>query len=193
MAKEYEQVQVESRGEWRAWLEEYASSSPGIWLVTFKKKSPSHLPYEEVVEEALCFGWVDSQARPLDENRSQQQLTPRRASSGWSRPNKQRVEKLVAAGLMTPAGLAVIDRAKADGSWSALDDVWNLIEPEELKVALDAEPEARSRWEAFPPSARRAILEWISTAKRAETRTKRVAETVRLAAKGERANQPRPR
>jgi len=193
MAKEYEQVQVESRGEWRAWLEEHASSSPGIWLVTFKKKSPSHLPYEEVVEEALCFGWVDSQARPLDENRSQQQLTPRRASSGWSRPNKQRVEKLVAAGLMTPAGLAVIDRAKADGSWSALDDVWNLIEPEELKVALDAEPEARSRWEAFPPSARRAILEWISTAKRAETRTKRVAETVRLAAKGERANQPRPR
>jgi len=193
MAKEYEQVQVESRGEWRAWLEEYASSSPGIWLVTFKKKSPSHLPYEEVVEEALCFGWVDSQARPLDENRSQQQLTPRRASSGWSRPNKQRVEKLVAAGLMTPAGLAVIDRAKADGSWSALDDVWNLIEPEELKVALDAEPAARSRWEAFPPSARRAILEWISTAKRAETRTKRVAETVRLAAKGERANQPRPR
>jgi len=193
MAKEYEQVQVESRGEWRAWLEEHASSSPGIWLVTFKKKSPSHLPYEEVVEEALCFGWVDSQARPLDENRSQQQLTPRRASSGWSRPNKQRVEKLVSAGLMTPAGLAVIDRAKADGSWSALDDVWNLIEPEELKVALDAEPEARSRWEAFPPSARRAILEWISTAKRAETRTKRVAETVRLAAKGERANQPRPR
>ncbi|MBA2514164.1 MAG: YdeI/OmpD-associated family protein [Solirubrobacterales bacterium] len=193
MAKEYEQVQVESRGEWRAWLEEYASSSPGIWLVTFKKKSPSHLPYGEVVEEALCFGWVDSQARPLDENRSQQQLTPRRASSGWSRPNKQRVEKLVAAGLMTPAGLAVIDRAKADGSWSALDDVWNLIEPEELKVALDAEPAARSRWEAFPPSARRAILEWISTAKRAETRTKRVAETVRLAAKGERANQPRPR
>ena len=161
--------------------------------MTFKKKSPSHLPYEEVVEEALCFGWVDSQARPLDENRSQQQLTPRRASSGWSRPNKQRVEKLVSAGLMTPAGLAVIDRAKADGSWSALDDVWNLIEPEELKVALDAEPEARSRWEAFPPSARRAILEWISTAKRAETRTKRVAETVRLAAKGERANQPRPR
>jgi len=193
MAKEYEQVQVESRGEWRAWLEEHASSSPGIWLVTFKKKSPSHLPYEEVVEEALCFGWVDSQARPLDENRSQQQLTPRRASSGWSRPNKQRVEKLVSAGLMTPAGLAVIDRAKADGSWSALDDVWNLIEPEELKVALDAEPEARSRWEAFPPSAWRAILEWISTAKRAETRTKRVAETVRLAAKGERANQPRPR
>ncbi len=193
MAKDYEQVQVESRAEWRAWLEEHASASPGVWLVTFKKKSPSHLPYDEMVEEALCFGWVDSQARPLDEARSQQQLTPRKAGSGWSRPNKQRVERLIEAGLMTPAGLAVIDRAKADGSWSALDDVWNLIEPEELKAALDADPEARSQWEAFPPSARRAILEWINTAKRAGTRAKRITETVQLAAKGERANQWRPR
>ncbi len=193
MAKEYEQVQVESRGEWRAWLEEYASSSPGIWLVTFKKKSPSHLPYGEVVEEALCFGWVDSQARPLDETRSQQQLTPRRASSGWSRPNKQRVQRLYAADRMQPAGQRAIDVAKANGAWTLLDAVEDLAVPEDLAAAFDRHPGARNAWEAFPRSAKRGILEWIVQAKRVETRAKRVTETARLAARGERANQWRPR
>jgi uncharacterized protein YdeI (YjbR/CyaY-like superfamily) len=194
VSKTYEKVQVESRAAWRAWLSQHASASPGIWLVTFKKAAgEAHLPYEDMVEEALCFGWVDSQARPLDDARSQLLLTPRKASSGWSRPNKQRVERLIASGLMTPAGLAVIDRAKLDGSWTALDDAWNLVEPEALVVALDADPAARRHWDAFPPSAKRAILEWIGTAKRPATREKRIAETARLAAHGERANQWRPR
>lgn len=194
MGKQYEQVQTESRAAWRAWLQEHASTSDGVWLVTFKKSAGErHLPYADTVEEALCFGWVDSQARPLDDERSQLQFTPRKPSSGWSRPNKERVQRLSAAGLMTPAGLAVVDRAKADGSWTALDDAWNLVEPEALKAALDGDAEARRQWEAFPPSAKRAILEWIGAAKRPETREKRISETARLAARGERANQWRPR
>lgn len=194
MSKRYEQVLVESRAAWRSWLERHASDAPGIWLATCKKSSGGpHVPYDDLVEEALCFGWVDSQARPLDDERSQLLMTPRRPASGWSRPNQERVERLVASGLMTPAGLAVIERAKADGSWSALDDVWNLVEPEGLTRALDADADARREWDAFPPSAKRGILEWISTAKRDDTRDKRIAETAQLAARGERANQWRPR
>ena len=140
-------------------------------------------PYDDLVEEAIAHGWVDSKARALDEKRSQLLMTPRKPGSGWSRPNKQRVKRLLDAGLMTPAGQAAIDVAKENGSWSALDDVENLVEPDELKRALDADPDARRNWDTFPRSAKRAALEWISTAKRDETRERRVAETAQLAAK----------
>jgi len=194
VAVEYEQVQITSRAQWRAWLAANAGNSPGIWLVSFKKAvGDRHVPYEEVVEEALCFGWIDGQARRLDGERSQLLLTPRRRGSGWSRPNKQRVARLLAAGLIQPAGLAAIERAKADGSWTALDDIENLIEPEDLRTALDSDPEARRHWDAFPRSAKRAILEWIAAAKRPQTREKRLAETVESAARGVRANQWRRR
>lgn len=194
MAVEYEQVEISSRAQWRAWLTEHAAGSPGIWLVTFKKATGErHVPYADVVEEALCFGWIDGQGRKLDDERSQLLLTPRRRGSGWSRPNKQRVERRLAAELMTPPGLAAIERAKADGSWSALDDIENLVEPEDLGSALDAVPEARRQWDAFPRSAKRGILEWIAAAKRPETRAKRVSETAESATEGVRANQWPPR
>ena len=193
MSQRYGQLQVESRAQWRAWLAEHAADTPGIWLVTYKKSSGGpYVSYDDVVEEALCFGWVDSKGLGLDAERSQLLMTPRKAGSGWSRPNQQRIAKLTEAGPMTPAGNAVVERAKADGSWTALDDAWNLIEPGELRAALDADGEARREWDAFPPSAKRAILEWIGAAKRPATREKRIAETARLAAKGERANQWRP-
>jgi len=191
---DYQQVLAESRSQWRAWLAEHHATLPGAWLVRWKKASGRpHLPYAEAVEEALCFGWIDGQARPLDDRRSQLLLTPRRAGSAWSRANKQRIERLQAGGLVEAAGLAAVERAKADGSWSALDAVEDLIEPDELAAALDRDAAARRVWDAFPRSARRAILEWIVSARRPETRARRVEETARLAAQGIRANQrPRP-
>jgi uncharacterized protein YdeI (YjbR/CyaY-like superfamily) len=165
-----------------------------VWLVTYKKAAGDrYVPYADTVEEALCFGWVDSKSRSVDAERSMLLMTPRKPGSGWSRPNKERVGRLAAAGLLAPAGEAVIEAAKADGSWSKLDAVENLEEPGDLRAALDADPDARRHWDAFPRSAKRAILEWIAQAKRAETRARRVAETARLAARGERANQWRPR
>ncbi|TWH75757.1 YdeI/OmpD-associated family protein [Modestobacter roseus] len=120
-------------------------------------------------------------------------FSPRQAGSAWSRPNKQRIAELEEAGLLTPSGRATVERARADGSWSRLDEVEDLVVPADLSAAFDAIPEAREQWAGFPPSARRAILEWIVQARRPETRARRVAETARLAARGERANQWRKR
>ena len=194
MSDTYELVEVHSRAEWREWLRTNHTTSPGIWLVTFKKASGGpYIPYGDVVEEALCFGWVDSVPRKLDAERSQLLMTPRKPSSRWSKVNKDRVDRLIASGHMTEAGQRSIDTAIANGLWVALDDVDALIEPDDLSELLDARPEARRHWEAFPPSARRGILEWILSAKRAETRARRIAETVESAAIDVRANQwPRP-
>ena len=190
MSDAYERVEVTSREAWRKWLAVHHAGSPGIWLVTHKKaEGDRHVPYEATVEEALCFGWIDSKGRKLDERRSMLLFTPRRAGSGWSRPNKERLERLFAARQMQPAGIAMVERAKADGSWTALDDIENLVEPDDLRAALDATPAAREHWDAFPRSVKRATLEWISLAKRPETRAKRIEETATLAARGERANQ----
>jgi uncharacterized protein YdeI (YjbR/CyaY-like superfamily) len=180
----------ESREEWRAWLAANHATARGVWLVAWKTATGRpRLAYAEGVEEALCFGWVDSLARGVDDERSRLLYTPRKPRSGWSRPNKERVGRLLAAGLMEPAGLAVVEAARADGSWSLLDDVEDLIEPDDLRAALDADPAARANWDAFPRSARRGILEWILQARRSETRQRRVAETARLAAENIRANQ----
>ncbi len=194
MSDDYPRVEVTSRAEWRAWLERHHADAPGIWLVTHKKAAgDSYLPYDQIVEEALCFGWVDSKGRGLDERRSMLLLTPRKRGSGWSRPNKERIVRMEAAGLMTPAGRAVVDAAKADGSWTSLDAVENLEEPPELAAALDADPAARRHWDAFPRSAKRGILEWISLARKPETRTARIRRTAELAAENVRANQWRAR
>ncbi len=192
MAREYAQVEVESRDRWRAWLEANHHVSDGVWLVTFKKREGErHLPYETAVEEALCFGWIDSQARGLDEHRTQLLFTPRRSGSGWARTNKERVARLAAAGRMTPAGESAVAEAKADGSWTLLDDVENLVEPPELQAALGADPDARRHWDAFPPSAKRAILLWIQQAKRPATRERRIRETAERAAQDLRAGPAR--
>ena len=186
-ADDYPQVEVTSREDWREWLSANHADAAGCWAVTYKKSSGGpYVSYEELVEEAIAHGWVDSRARALDDERSMLLMTPRKPKSGWSRPNKERVKKLLAEGLMTPAGQTAIDVAKENGSWSALDDVENLVEPPELKRALDADPEARRHWDSFPRSAKRAALEWISTAKRDETRARRIAETATQAAKNTR-------
>ena len=194
MSDAYEQVEVVTAGELRAWLETNWDRSPGIWLVTYKKAAGErYLPYDDIVREVLCYGWIDGRARPLDELRSQLLLTPRRATSKWSRVNKQRIAELEASDRMAAPGRAVVEAARASGTWSALDDVENLVEPAELAAALDAVPPARANWDAFPRSTRRATLEWITAAKRPATRAKRVAETVALARQNLRAQQwPRP-
>lgn len=189
MAEEYAQVEVESRDAWRAWLAMYAGESPGIWLVTWKKGRGPYVPYDEIVDEALCFGWVDSRPRSIDADRSSRLLTPRRPGSSWSRVNKARVERLIETHAMAPAGLAAVEQAKADGSWNALDLVEELIEPDDLRSALDAVPEARGNWDGFPRSTRRAILEWIGAARADATRERRIGQTVAEAAVGRRANQ----
>jgi uncharacterized protein YdeI (YjbR/CyaY-like superfamily) len=190
----YEQVEVTSATELREWLQANHANSPGIWLVSYKKAAGErYLAYEDIVREALCWGWIDSKARSLDELRSQLLLTPRKPASKWSRPNKIRVAELEAAGRMAAPGRAVVEAAKASGTWTALDDVENLIEPVELRAALDATPEARKNWDAFPRSTRRAALEWIAAAKRPATRERRIRETVELAEQDLRAQQwPRP-
>jgi uncharacterized protein YdeI (YjbR/CyaY-like superfamily) len=194
MSDRYEQVEVISVDELREWLRTHWDRSPGIWLVTYKKVAGArYLPYEDIVREALCYGWIDGKARGLDEQRSQLLLTPRRPTSKWSRPNKERIAELEASGRMAAPGRAVVEAAKASGTWTALDDVENLVEPAELTAALDAVPEARTNWDAFPRSTRRATLEWIAAAKRPATRERRVAETVELARQNLRAQQwPRP-
>ncbi len=192
MSDAYEQVEITSREAWRAWLAEHHAVSPGVWGVMWKKASGGpYVSYDDVVDEAIAFGWVDSLVRRLDERRSQLLLTPRKPASSWSRVNKDRVARLIAAGTMTEAGLAAVETAKRNGAWTALDEVEQLIEPDDLRAALDADPAARRHWDAFPRSAKRGILEWIGTAKKPETRGRRVAETARLAAENVRANQYR--
>jgi uncharacterized protein YdeI (YjbR/CyaY-like superfamily) len=183
-------VHPQTRAEWRRWLARNHARSDGVWLVSWKVATGRPVvPYADAVEEALCVGWIDSLASSLDDERRLLLMTPRRRGSAWSRLNKQRVERLTAAGLMKPAGLAAVEAAVADGSWTALDAVEDLVEPDELAAALDAEPAARASWDGFSPSARKGILAWIITAKRPETRSRRIAETVRLAAEGTTANQ----
>lgn len=192
MSDRYEQVEITSREQWRRWLGDHHHRSPGVWVVTYKKAPDApHVPYDDIAEEAIAHGWVDSQPRKLDDRRSQLLVTPRKPKSSWSRVNKQRVKRLEKAGLMTDAGRAAIAAAKENGAWSALDDVENLVEPADLRAALDDDPDARRHWDAFPRSTKRGILEWISTAKKPETRNKRVTETAKLAADNIRANQPR--
>ena len=183
MSSSYEQVEFTSATELRRWLEQNHAAVRGIWAVTYKKGAGErHLTYEALVREALCFGWIDGQARGIDEFRTSLLLTPRRSGSGWSRPNKIRITELEAAGLLAPAGIAAIEAAKASGSWTLLDTVEAGIEPPELTAALDADPAARRHWDAFPRSARRAALEWVATAKRPETQANRIAEIARLSA-----------
>jgi len=186
---DHDQVEIRSRAELRAWLSANHSRTASIWLVTWKKHTPHHVPYSEVVDEALCFGWIDSQPKLLDADRSMLRLSPRKPGSGWSKVNKDKIESLTRAGLMAEPGLEKIAAAKRDGSWSRLDAANADTLPSDLVAAFARYPGAAENFAVFPPSARRAILEWISLAKRPETRAARIEETASLAAKGERANQ----
>ena len=181
-------VHPETRAQWRAWLEANHATSPGIDLVQWRPSTGrARITYDEIVEEALCFGWVDSTIRVLDEERTILLVTPRRPGSTWARSNRARVERLVADGRMTDAGLRPVEAAKADGSWTFLDDVDAMVVPDDLADALARDRQAGAHFEAFPPSAKKQILYWIKSAKRAETRRRRIDETVAKASRNVRA------
>ncbi len=183
-------VHPKSRAEWRKWLKKNHARAEGVWLISYKKASGKpYVDADELIEEALCFGWVDSKPNKLDDERAMKWFAPRKAGTGWSKLNKERVETLIKAELMTPAGLAKIEAAKKDGSWNALDAVETLEIPPDLAKALAKNKTAKGYFDAFPRSVKRAILEWISNAKRPETRMARIEETVTKAEKNIRANQ----
>lgn len=188
----FERIEIDSRTALRNWLTKNHTRKTSVWCVTWKKRPGApHVPYSDIVEEALCFGWIDSLPRALDESCTMLLLSPRKPDSNWSKLNKDRANRMIEAGRMTQAGLSLIDAAKANGRWNFLDDVEALSLPADLLKALAGTPNAKVNWDAFPPSTQRGILEWIKNAKAAETRARRVAETAALAGKNVRANQYR--
>jgi uncharacterized protein YdeI (YjbR/CyaY-like superfamily) len=175
-----------SRADWRSWLASHPDRQEGLWIVYRKKSSSLDGPvYDDLVEEALCFGWIDSQSRRVDDDRMMQWFSPRRKGGLWSALNKERIERLVREGLMTEVGQATIDEAKVDGSWSQTDEVDALTVPSDLEAALDAAPEAAAAYQALIDSAKKQYLWWIHTAKRPATRANRIEETIRRLASGE--------
>ena len=183
-----------TRSEWRQWLVAHHARTTGVWWVSYKKATGKpRFEYDDAVEEALCFGWIDSKPNKLDAERTLLWFAPRKAGTGWSRPNKLRVERMLNAGLMAEAGLKKVAQAKLDGSWEKLDAIEELTVPDDLAQALDGLPMATHHFNAFPRSAKRGILEWIAAAKTSATRSKRIEETARLASQNQRANQWRPK
>ncbi|MEZ4595295.1 MAG: YdeI/OmpD-associated family protein, partial [Chloroflexota bacterium] len=175
---EKEQVQVESRAALRDWLAQNHAREAGVWLVTFKKHcGAKYVSYDDIVEEVICFGWIDSLPRKLDDDRSMLWIAPRKPGSNWSGRNKEIVARLKATELLMPPGLAKIEAAQVDGTWNALDAVENLEVPPDLAEALAEYPAAATHFDAFPRSVKRGILEWILNAKRPKTRANRIAET----------------
>lgn len=186
-----ERVLVHDRRELRAWLSENHMTSPGIWLITFRKVTGKPRPeIGEIVEELLCFGWIDSRTRKLDDDRTLYLISPRRPGSPWSHKNKQHVQALLDAGLMQPAGLALIEQAKQDGSWTVYDEIEDRVIPDDLAAALAEDEAAARHFQAFGDASQKNILWWIKSAKRPETRRRRIAETVLLAQHNLRANHP---
>ena len=181
----YQSFQAETRAEWRAWLETHHATSPGVWLVTFKRVAGDrYLDYDATVEEALCFGWIDSRPGKVDDDRTQLLFTPRKARSPWSALNKRRVAKLIEDGRMTPAGMARIDAAKANGDWEIYDQIETLTVPDDLAAALKTTSGTTAGFESFSASQKKQLLWWIESAKRPETRRKRIAQLVAEAAAG---------
>ncbi len=180
-------IHPETVEQWRGWLAEHHDRGRGVWLASWKSSTGrSSISYEEMVCEALAWGWIDSTAGTIDAERSRLWLAPRKPGSGWSRPNKRRIERLLAEDRMQPSGRAVLDAAKADGSWALLDGPEDLVVPADLADALAAHPGARDEWESWPPSVRKYALTQLVLAKRPETRTKRLGAFVEAAARGER-------
>lgn len=187
-------LRAHSLQEWRDWLAENGESTQRVWLIIYRQGTkPASVRFRDAIEHALCFGWVDSKAVKRDRDSCYLMFSRRNPKSTWGRVNRQRAERLTAAGYMTPQGQRVIDHAKATGRWDAHADAQNLIVPEDLQLRLEDDPVAASYFNAFPPSSKRLILQWISSAKKPETRQRRIEQTVELAARNERANHPRPK
>ncbi len=182
-------VAAQTRKDWRKWLQKNCNKESSVWLIMYHKSHDlASVYYDEAVEEAICFGWIDSIAHKRDEHSKYQFFAQRKPKSNWSKANRERAERMIAKGLMTPAGEAMIALAKETGTWEALIDVQNSVIPQDLQELFDNNATAYTNFLAFPPSSKRIILEWILNAKKPETRQKRLEETVTLAAKNIKAN-----
>ena len=188
--KEIEKYCPKSRSDWRNWLENHHQTKQSVWLIFYRvsTKIPS-LSWSEAVDEALCFGWIDSTKKTIDNERYMQYFTRRKPKSNWSRINKEKVEVLIKNRLMTQAGIKAIEIAKDNGSWTILDDVENLVVPKDLKIALSKNTSSKEFFESQSKSKQKILLYWIVSAKRIETRNKRIAEIVRSAALNKRPKQ----
>jgi uncharacterized protein YdeI (YjbR/CyaY-like superfamily) len=185
MPRDLPQLQPKSRKAWRTWLQKHHATSSGVWLVYAKKHTgiPS-LTYSDAVEEALCFGWIDSLIHPIDDEFFKQVFTPRKPRSAWSAVNRKRVERLIKAGLMTGAGLAMVTLAKKTGRWTAHAASESLTIPRELRDAFDSNPAAKKNWPTYTESQRKMFLYMVNGAKRPETRAKRVARIISIVSSG---------
>ena len=181
------EVYFKNRKEWREWLSKYHDREAGIWLVFYKKEiARPTLEYEDSVEEALCFGWIDSIIKKIDKERYARKFTPRKPESRWSELNKKRVEKMVQAGLTTPFGLKKIKAAQKSGLWEKADRPQLSFEiTPEFEEALKNNPKAKENFEKLAPTYKKQYLGWIEVAKRPETRKKRIRESISLLEKGE--------
>jgi uncharacterized protein YdeI (YjbR/CyaY-like superfamily) len=184
-----EAVSAGSRTEWRKWLAKNHKTKDAVWLIIYHKRSDTKsVYYDEAVEEALCFGWIDSKPNKRDSKSYYLFFAKRKPKSNWSKANRERAQRMIDEGMMMPAGQAMIDLAKKSGTWNALVKVQKNVVPDDLKKAFAKNKIALKNFEAFPPSSKRIILEWILNAKKEETRLKRITETVTLAAKNIKAN-----
>ena len=175
------ELYFKNQKEWREWLHNNHDTSDGAYLILYKVSSPqASIRWEEAVRVALCYGWIDSTAKRIDDEKRKQLFTPRKVKSVWSKLNKNHIEELMEKGLMHQSGLKKIEAAKKDGSWSALDDVENLVIPEDLLAAFKTNFLAYKNYQAFSPSYRKNYLYWLNSAKRTETREKRIGEIIKL-------------
>ena len=182
------EIYLSRRGDWRDWLAENHATSPGVWLVYYKKHTGiERIAYDDAVEEALCFGWIDSTVRRLDDQRFCQKFVPRQARSSWSAHNRLRAEKLMADGTMTPAGMEKIEAARASGEWEkALEDRVDRPVPPELKKALATDAKAAAEFRRLSPTQAKYLKNWVGKAKKPETRERRAAKAVAMLRAGKR-------
>jgi uncharacterized protein YdeI (YjbR/CyaY-like superfamily) len=187
--KDLKTLHAKTRKEWRTWLAKNHKSEKSVWLIIYHKSSQTpSIYYNEAVEEAICFGWIDSIAHKRDDKSKYQFFAVRKPKSNWSKANRDRAEKMIKEKQMKPAGQAMIDLAKRTGTWTALVDVQNSVIPPDLQKAFNKNKTAFKNFNAFPPSSKRIILEWILNAKRPETRLQRIIQTVELATNNIKAN-----
>ena len=190
MEKEIETFYPKDRQEWREWLQSNHDKKQSVWLIYYKKKSKiPTVTYSEAVDEALCFGWIDSKAKPLDEEKFMQFFSRRKEKSVWSKVNKEKIERLTKEGLMTKAGYEIIETAKQNGSWTILDEAEALIIPDDLEKEFQKRNNAKEYFLSLSRSDKRNILQWLVLAKRQETREKRINEIVELAGKNQKPKQ----
>ena len=182
IADSFKQFYAKDRQTWRKWLAKNHNSSPGIWLVYYKKDSgKTRVAYADAVEEALCFGWIDATVRPGDNDHYIQLFTPRKPKSGWSQINKGRIERLINEGLMTDAGQVKIDEAKKNGTWAKLDAVESMTIPPELEKEFKKSKKVKSFFDSLSKTGKKMVLYRLNAAKRPETKAKRMAEFIEAA------------